>query len=85
MMRIENALSNVSVATERLAHITYSELEAARETIQDPRKETILEGKRRRFKALMRMRQLAVACGVRANIMCESGDLFSGYAHEESF
>lgn len=81
MMRIENALSNVGVATERLAHITYSELEAARETIQKSRaKKPSLKVSEDVFKALMRMRQLTVACGVRANIMCESGDLFSGAA-----
>lgn len=81
MMRIENALSNVGVATERLAHIAYSELEAALESIQKSRaKKPSLKVNEDVFKALMRMRQLAVACSVRANIMCESGDLFSGAA-----
>lgn len=81
MMRIEHALSQVGAATERLAFVTYAELEAAREGILKSRtKKPSLKVGDDVIKGLMRLRQLSVACSIRANIMAETGDLYAATA-----
>lgn len=81
MMRIENALSTVGVATERLAHIAYAELDACIEALEKSQKlNPSIQVGEDVFKALLRIRQLAVACSLRAHIMCESSDVYSAAA-----
>lgn len=73
MVRIENALANAGEATEQLALLVYGMLESALMQIRKSRtKKASLSVGEDAVSALQRMRQLIVACSVRANILCES-------------
>lgn len=81
MIRIENARALSSVASERLTHIAMSELSAAKDImISGRKKKTVVKVPEELLKAMMRLRQAAVANSLNASVMAESGDLYTASA-----